>query len=87
MAGSRSVVVSLWPVASEATVELMTLFYQNLRLGKSKEASLRLAQLAMMDSKNVNTYKERSIKVAGKAKSGTHGVHPFYWAPFVMIGE
>jgi len=87
LAGSRSVIVSLWPVASEATVELMTLFYQNLRSGKTKEASLRLAQLAMMDSRNVTTYRERSIKVAGRAISGTHDIHPFYWAPFVMIGE
>jgi CHAT domain-containing protein len=87
LAGSRSVIVSLWPVASEATVELMTLFYQNLRSGKSKEASLRLAQLAMMDSKNVKTYRERSIKVSVKARPEAQGVHPFYWAPFVMIGE
>ena len=87
LAGSRSVIVSLWPVASEATVELMTLFYQNLRSGKSKEDSLRLAQLAMMDSKNVKTYRERGIRVTDRAISGTHDIHPFYWAPFVMIGE
>jgi CHAT domain-containing protein len=87
IAGSRSVVVSLWPVASEATVEIMTLFYQHLRSGKTKAASLHLAQLAMMDSKNDNKYKARSIKVVGKAISETYDIHPFYWAPFVIIGE
>ncbi|NOR58367.1 MAG: CHAT domain-containing protein [Sulfurimonas sp.] len=88
IAGSQSVLVSLWPVASQATVELMELFYANLSSGKSKAESLRLAQLSMMES-----YKSKKVNSRGliriKSSTGrlTKSVHPFYWAPFVLIGE
>ncbi len=87
IAGSQTVVVSLWPVDSETTVDLMTLFYQHLRSGKSKETSLRLAQLALKDSKHFKAYKKRGIKVIEGESSGARGLHPFYWAPFIMIGK
>jgi CHAT domain-containing protein len=87
VAGSNSVIVSLWPVASEATVELMTLFYQNLRSGKSKRDSLRLAQLTMMDKKDLKSYRDRGISVTDKTINSSNMEHPFYWAPFVLIGD
>ena len=87
LAGSRSVIVSLWPVSSEATVELMSLFYQHLRSGKSKAESLRLAQLAMIHLKETRTSSDRGVKVASKTGADTYTAHPFYWAPFVLIGE
>jgi CHAT domain-containing protein len=87
LAGSRSVIVSLWPVSSEATVELMTLFYQHLRSGKSKAESLRLAQLAMMHGTETRTSSDRGIKVVSKTGAEAYTAHPFYWAPFVLIGE
>jgi len=43
-AGSQSVVVSLWEVASNAAVEFMTSFYGNIKAGKSEADSLRLAR-------------------------------------------
>ncbi|MBM4283712.1 MAG: CHAT domain-containing protein [Deltaproteobacteria bacterium] len=43
-AGARSVVVSLWPVASHEAVEYMVLFYGHLKEGKSRAAALRLAR-------------------------------------------
>ncbi len=43
-AGARSVVVSLWEVASEVTEEYMEMFYQQLKLGKSKIEALSLAR-------------------------------------------
>lgn len=39
-AGARSVVVSLWEVTSQETVEYMKLFYQHLKNGKSKAEAL-----------------------------------------------
>lgn len=42
-AGSRSVVVSLWEVASNAAVEFMNSFYRNINAGKSEAEALRLA--------------------------------------------
>lgn len=43
-AGARSVLVSLWEVASDATVEYMKIFYQHLKNGKSKAEALKLAR-------------------------------------------
>ena len=46
-AGARSVVVSLWEVASDPAVEYMTLFYGHLKEGKSRAEALRLARQAI----------------------------------------
>jgi CHAT domain-containing protein len=43
-AGARSVLVSLWEVASDETVEYMKLFYRYLKEGKTKAEALRLAR-------------------------------------------
>jgi CHAT domain-containing protein len=87
LAGSRSVLVSLWPVDSQSTVRLMDLFYGCLRSGKSKAESLRLAQLAMMRGDQPQNRAERGIRVRSKSGVSTNRVHPFFWAPFVLIGE
>jgi CHAT domain-containing protein len=42
--GTRSVVVSLWEVASNETLEYMTLFYSHLKEGKKRSQALRLAR-------------------------------------------
>jgi len=89
LSGSRSVVVSLWPVASDATVNLMTRFYKNLRSGYSKASSLRKAQLNMMGSWQSDDSGERGMSVwQGQDKfSRKKRMHPFCWAPFVLIGD
>ncbi len=43
-AGARSVVVSLWEVASEETVEYMKTFYGYLKDGKGRAEALRLTR-------------------------------------------
>lgn len=49
-AGSRSVVMSLWKVSSEATSKLMTAFYSNLWVKKLPKAqALQQAQLELRD--------------------------------------
>ena len=47
LAGSRSVVASLWAVNDESTSLLMTEFYQQIKKGKSKAEALRLAQMTV----------------------------------------
>ncbi len=46
-AGARSVLVSLWPVASDPAVEYMTLLYGHLKGGKSRLEALQLARWAI----------------------------------------
>ena len=48
-AGARSVVISLWPVASEPAVQFMKVFYGNLTKGKSKAEALRIARRAIRE--------------------------------------
>lgn len=43
-AGARSVVVSLWEVASEAAVEYMKSFYGQIKSGKSNAEALKFAR-------------------------------------------
>jgi CHAT domain-containing protein len=47
IAGSRSVVASLWAVNDESTSILMTEFYKALRAGDGKATALRKAQMAV----------------------------------------
>lgn len=46
-AGARALVMSLWTVPDEATVELMSRFYDSLLTGTPRAAALRDAQLAL----------------------------------------
>jgi CHAT domain-containing protein len=89
-AGSKSVLVSLWPVSSDATVMFMDRFYGYLKSGKSKAESLRLTQNDFLKGVPISNVDTRSVKIIDKtAKSFDVGdsKNPFYWAPFVIIGE
>jgi CHAT domain-containing protein/Tfp pilus assembly protein PilF len=52
IAGSQSQVLSLWKVGDTATVELMKLFYQNLKAGMGRHEALRDAQLKLLRHPN-----------------------------------
>jgi CHAT domain-containing protein/tetratricopeptide (TPR) repeat protein len=74
-AGAPTVGVSLWSVADKSTAELMTDFYKRL-LATSPAASSAgpSASAAMRDA--------QLAMIAGKKYSA-----PFYWAPFVLVGD
>jgi len=74
-AGSHAVVVSLWSVESASTARLMEIFYKNLMAGMTKAEALRKAKITLM--------KETEV-IEGKRLSYSH---PFFWAPFVMVGK
>jgi len=46
--GAQSTVSTLWPVADQASVELMQTFYQNLQDGLPKDVALQQAQLRFL---------------------------------------
>lgn len=101
VAGTRQVLMSLWPVDSAATVELMTAFYRQMNLGVDAPQALRLAQAEMRNSveagglapNSASTVKtEKQAKEVSqergltvKAKKQGYRSHPFYWAPFVLL--
>ncbi len=70
-AGARSLVVSHWPVGSQATVALMTAFFEELKSGKPKPVALAAAR------KRLRAVVQNGISLS----------HPFFWAPFVIVGD
>ncbi len=78
-AGAPSVGVSLWSVADKSTAELMTDFYRRLlgvagpAAGSSSPSGLS-ASAAMRGA--------QLAMISGKKYSA-----PFYWAPFVLVGD
>ena len=78
--GALSTVATLWDVADQSTSQLMQQFYANIRGGNSKGEALRQAQLSLLGN-----YRAQS-QVSGAACSHTYD-HPYYWAPFVLIGD
>jgi CHAT domain-containing protein/Tfp pilus assembly protein PilF len=51
LAGTESLVMSLWPVSDYVTREMMTGYYQNLKQGQGRGAALRQVQLSMLKHK------------------------------------
>lgn len=75
-AGAKSVLVSLWSVYDQSTTWLMQEFYQNLKQKQMTQTqALRAAKLKLMKS---------TTEIAGKKVSYAH---PFFWSPFVLIGD
>ena len=72
-AGAPTVGVSLWSVADKSTAELMTDFYKRL-LGSPVGPAAVSPSAAMRDA--------QLAMISGKKYSA-----PFYWAPFVLVGD
>ena len=71
-AGARSLLVSHWPVYSNAAVRLITGTFANLAPNVGRVEAHRLAMEQLMNS------------VSG---SDARNAHPAVWAPFVVVGE
>ena len=71
-AGSRSLLVSHWPVFSDAAVRLTTGMMQRLAEDPSlsRADALRHAEQALMNDPD-----------------NPHFAHPIFWAPFTVVGE
>lgn len=101
LAGSESVVVSLWSVDSLATEALMVEMYRRLREGESTAAALRGAKLAVRDGTAIDPDQPSTPVVETKPKSKKKGKaavpppqptsrprrdHPYYWGAFIVVG-
>ncbi len=74
-AGGRSLLVTHWSVESQAARELMVGMFDRMKKQKGP-AALKEAQLNMKNStRNLDDNNTMSL------------AHPFFWAPFVMVGE
>ena len=90
----KSVMASLWLVNDASTSELMQRFYANLAAGQSKAEALRKAQLSLMAVEQREGQEVDRASIAVVSSDGTTGTaanssfsHPYYWAPFILIGN
>jgi CHAT domain-containing protein len=95
---SRAAVVmaSLWNVSDSSTSQLMQQFYTALARGTATHPvttaeALRQAQLDMLHSHHpgaIGDDRFTYVPQDGDASLPTVGVaHPYYWAPFILIGN
>jgi len=100
-AGAQTVVASLWKVSDRSTSLLMQRFYQNLAGSASQKKqgraeALRQAQLSLLHSDNESESaktKSGQVVIEKRSRSNvqnrskTNFSHPYYWAPFILIGN
>lgn len=97
---AKAVVASLWSVNDTSTSLLMQRFYAFMATGQlSKAEALRQAQLSLLTQTSwddqlqaVATARGLSIVSAGSTVEINPGgdrplTHPYYWAPFILIGN
>ena len=101
--GAKAILATLWAVADESTSLLMSEFYrlhkENPKI--TKAAAMQKAQIAMIEGKlkptTKDTIKNRDVGVFKVGKDTTQPpfktdenapfAHPYFWSPFVLIGN
>jgi CHAT domain-containing protein len=71
-AGARALLVSHWSVESLSTQEFMTDVFRNMKRGRPVGEAVSEARRTML---------------AGKADGDRSRAHPYFWAPFVHVGD
>jgi CHAT domain-containing protein len=80
-AGTRAILVSMWPVETTSARELTTgLFrYQQADQNLSRARALQKSALALIDG--------AGFKDPASGKIAASYAHPFFWAPFIVVGD
>ena len=94
LAEVKSVLGSYWEVRDEATLGLMTSFYQHLRDVPMKAEALRQAQLSLLhrkvridDGKLLLGNQQFLLPNSLSASELDTFTHPYYWSSFTVIGS
>lgn len=74
-AGAQSLLLSMWPIEDSISAEIMTQFYQLMAQGISKSAALRTVQLRCLQ------------QTLSDSAQSTSYMHPFFWAPYFLVGD
>ncbi len=98
--GAKSVMATLWSVADESTQLLMSEFYRLHKENPSitKAGAMQRAQVEMIEGKLKSSGKSagcrsETVRLDGSAQekfkcdANAPFAHPFYWSPFVLIGN
>jgi CHAT domain-containing protein len=92
--GASKVIATLWPVADLTTAALMRAFYYNCyEIGLNPPEALRSAQLGLLtgalkfDRATVTRNLIDPDEEAPDSQPYPGASHPFYWAPYILMGE
>jgi CHAT domain-containing protein/Flp pilus assembly protein TadD len=94
--GADAAIASLWYVSDGGTQLLMDAFYTALQNGYAESEALRRAQIALITDDE--TVLDRDVPTARLSEYETEREqqslldmpnfdHPYYWAPFILIGN
>ncbi len=91
-AGARATIASLWLVDDRGTQLLMSKFYKALKQpGTTKADALQQAQQAMLTESARSTRPDADRGVQRERDTAPlqsqRTAHPYYWAPFILIGN
>jgi len=80
-AGTRALLVSMWPVETTSARQLTIKLFEYQKQDKtlSRAGALRQSILALMDGPG--------IKDPTSGKIAASYAHPFFWAPFIIVGD
>ena len=83
--GAKAVIATLWSVSDRSTGALMRKFYETWTAppGITKAAALQQAQLALLHDQ----LKPSPDSAGGDSSKARSFAHPYYWAPFILIGN
>ncbi|MEM7793707.1 MAG: CHAT domain-containing protein [Cyanobacteria bacterium P01_C01_bin.118] len=86
---AEAVVASFWSVNDGSTSVLMQRFYENMAAGDTKAEALRKAQLSLLGSDQTA---DGDARIIGQRPADAEAIHsqlshPYYWAPFILIGN
>ena len=88
--GAKAVIASLWSVSDASTRVFMQEFYRaRSRRGATKASALRDAQVALLRGGAATaTTDRRGLKLAAPSPApASQYSHPYFWAPFILIGN
>ncbi len=80
-AGTRAVLVSMWPVETTSAMKLTTGLFRYQREDRSlnRARALQKTILQLID--------QETLKDGDTGKIVASYAHPFFWAPFIVVGE
>lgn len=88
--GSRASISSLWTIDDSGTQGFMNTFYHHVKQGKSIADAIQQTQKAFI-TKKITPKTTQALRASGGRyipnSTSDDFTHPYYWAPFLLIGN